>query len=91
MTVKEFNAIGARLYTDIVDHCPEVAELLRDPEGVVYIYDVQDARGHRAILPLTHRTQLNDNALRAVGVDPEHATCKLRLTLNRATKHAVSG
>lgn len=88
MTVKEFNAIGARLYADIVGHCPEVAELLRS-EGTVYIYDVRDVRGQRAILPLTRRTQLNDHALRGAGIEPEGAFCELRLTLNRATKHAA--
>ena len=88
MTVKEFNAIGARLYADVVEHCPEVAELL-GPEGVVYIYDVRDAAGHHAVLPLTHRTQLNDKTLRRAGIDPEHADCRLSFTLNRATRCAT--
>lgn len=88
MTVKEFNAIGARLYADIVEHSPEVAELLRS-EGTVYIYDVQDHRGQRAILTLTHRTQLNDHTLREAGIEPEGAICELRLTLNRTTKWAA--
>ena len=89
MTVKEYNKIRAAVFQAALENSAEVEEAIR-VEGVAYIYDVQALPDKHVVLVLTHQAQLNDNVLRKLGFDnPEAATARLVMTLNRQTKCAT--
>lgn len=88
MTVKEFNALRAKVYQEAIEMLPEAAELIRT-EGVAYIYEIEDRKGQHGYAVVSRSSQVNSNTLRALGYDPDEPRIRLQLTLNRATKCAV--
>ena len=86
MTIKEYNRIRTAIFAEAAK-IPEVEKALAI-DGVAYIYEAVDATRQHTVLTLTAKTQLNDNTLRAAGIDPSTATCRLQMTLRQTTKCA---
>lgn len=86
MTITNYNALRRRIF-DAATQDPEIADAI-NVAGVAYVYELTQLPDRHAVVVLTAKTQLHDNLLREHGFEPDKATARLTLTLNRRTKCA---